>query len=101
MLVFTLDIADRPTVAVAARNYVSVLAFIANDFIRSELQTITTVDGTPLWDGTAEIAVRPATEPERLVWEIGLNEALKGQVYEDREDAIDSGCFSFLVPYLD
>jgi hypothetical protein len=32
---------------------------------------------------------------------MGVTEALKGQVYEDREDAIAGGCFSFLVLYLD
>jgi hypothetical protein len=101
MPIFTVDIADRPTVVVAARDYAGALAFVSDGFTRSELYMIKTVDGAPLWDGTADITVRLATEPEKQVWEIGLKDALKGEVYEDRENAIDGYCFSFLVPYLD
>lgn len=101
MPIFTVDIAERPTVVVAARDYAGALVFVADGFTRSELQMITTVDGAPLWDGVSKITVRLATEPEIQVWEKGVIDALEGQVYEDREDAIAGGCFSFLVPYLD
>lgn len=43
----------------------------------------------------------PTTDPKRLIWEIGVNDVLKDQEYEDRQAGIDGDCFSFLVPYLE
>ena len=63
MPIFTVDISERPTVVVAARDYAGALVFVADGFTRSELQMITTVDGAPLWNGVSEITVRLATEP--------------------------------------
>lgn len=85
----------------AAHGYDGAVAFAEEPFIRSELRNIAGIDGKPLWDGAAEIAVRPAQHFEREVFEIGLLDALRCQVIESREDAIDGGCFSFLVPYTD
>jgi hypothetical protein len=101
MAIFTVEIGGKATLVCAARDSADAVAFAEEPFIRFELGSIVGLNGKPLWDGTAEILARPAQPNEREVWEIGLTEALTCQVYESREDAIDRGCFSFLVPYVD
>ena len=64
MPIFTTEIAGKPTVAFAARDYASALAYMHLDFLRSELKDLRAPDGAPLWDGQAELVVRDATEME-------------------------------------
>ena len=66
MPIFTTEIAGRPTVAFAARDYASALKFVHMDFIRSELRDLRAPDGAPLWNGQANLVVRDATEEEKV-----------------------------------
>ncbi len=99
MPIFTAEIAGQPTIVLAARDHVNALAFVKNDFIRSELADLQTPDGAPLWDGNTSVTVRLATTDERAVWERNLVEDLAEGVHESREDAIESNGFAFLVDY--
>ena len=99
MQVFTAEIAGQPTIVLAARDYVAALAFVKNDFIRSELAGLQTPDGAPLWDRNADVTIRPANADERAIWERSLVEDLAEGVHESREDAIESNGFAFLVDY--
>ncbi len=74
MPIFTAEIAGRPTVVLAARDYVAALAFVNDDFIRPELAGLQTPDGAPLWDGDTAVTVRPANKDEKAIWESNLVE---------------------------
>ena len=101
MPIFTTEIAGRPTMAFAARDYASALAYMHMDFLRSELRDLRAADGTPLWYGKANLVVRDATEEELSAWEAEVAEAIREREIDRREDALDAGWFIFLVPYLD
>ena len=58
-------------------------------------------EGAPLWDGRAEVTVRPASADEVTVWERNLHRNLGGDVFESLEDAIEYNRFAFLVDYLE
>jgi hypothetical protein len=58
--------------------------------VRTALLEVVRVEGTPLWDGSSPINVRPATDAEHKVWE---NET-------DADD--DADIFEvFLIPIYD
>ena len=99
MPVFTAQITGQPTIVFAARDHVNALAFVHDDFIRSELCGLRAPDGAQLWDGDAAVSVRPASADERAAWEHNLVEDLAAGVHESREDAIESNGFVFLVEY--
>ena len=48
MPIFTTEIAGKPTVAFAARDYTDALTFVHMDFWRSELRDLRAMDGAPL-----------------------------------------------------
>ncbi len=58
------------------------------------------MDGAPLWDGQAELAVRDATEEEKSAWDAEVAVAIREREIDRREDALD-GWFIFLTPYLE
>ena len=101
MPIFTTEIAGKPTVAFAARDYTDALTFVHMDFWRSELRDLRAMDGAPLWDGQAELVVRDATEEETSAWEADVAVAIREGEIDRREDALDPGWFIFLVPYRD
>ena len=70
-----------------------------DDFIRSELCDLRTPDGEPLWDGKADVTVRPSSADEHAHWERNLADDLAAGVHESREDAVESNGFAFLVEY--
>ena len=45
--IFTAEIAGKPTIVLAARDHVAALAFVNDDFVRSELADLRTPDGAP------------------------------------------------------
>ncbi len=77
MPIFTTEIAGKPTVAFAARDYAHALAFVHTDFLRSELRDLRAPDGAPLWDGQANLVVRDATEEEKSAWEAEVALAIR------------------------
>ena len=99
MPIFTTEIAGSPTMAFAARDYASALAFVHMDFLCSELRDLRATDGSPLWDGQAELVVRNATKEEMSVWENEVALAIGEREIDRQEDALDAGWFIFLVPY--
>ena len=99
MPIFTTEIAGRPTVAFAARDYASALAFVHMDFLCSELRDLPAPEGAPLWDGQAELVVRDATEQEKSAWDAEVAQAIQEREIDRREDALDAGWFIFLAPY--
>ena len=68
-----------------------------DDFIRSELADLQTPEGAPLWDGTADMTVRPASTDEQAIWERNLAGDLAEGVHESWQDAVESNGFAFLV----
>ncbi len=99
MPIFTTEIAGKPTMAFAARDYASALAFVHMDFLCSELRDLRAPDGAPLWDGQAELVVRDATKEELAAWEAEVALAIREREIDHREDALDAGWFIFLTPY--
>ncbi len=99
MPIFTAEIAGRPTVVLAALDHALALAFAEDEFIRSELRDLRTPEGAQLWDGTANMTVRPSSAAEQAIWERNLVEDLTEGVHESREDVVESNGFAFLVDY--
>jgi hypothetical protein len=66
-------------------------------WVPSQLLRIRDEDGNPLWDGEAEIRVRPASSEEQKIWERGRAEAVvDGDVDEDEVRVL-----VFLIPVID
>ncbi len=101
MPIFTTEIAGRPTVAFAAQDYASPLAFVHRDFLRGELRDLRATDGAPLWDGQANLVVRDATQEELAARDAEVALAIRECEIDRREDALEAGWFIFLVPYRD
>ncbi len=101
MPIFTTEIAGRPTVAFAARDYARALAFVHMDFLRSELMDLRAMVGAPLSDGKVELVVRDATEEEMSAWDTEVALAIREREIDRREDALDWSWFIFLTPYLE
>ena len=99
--IFTTEIAGQPTIVFAALDYVRALAFVGDDFVRSEFADLRTPDGAPLWDDNAIVMVRPADADESALWERSLIDDLAAGVHESWEDAYESNGFAFLVDYLE
>ncbi len=87
--------------AFAARDYASALAYVHMDFLCSELMDLRATDGVPLWDGQANLVVRDATQEELAAWDAEVAMAIREREIDRREDALDSGWFIFLIPYLE
>ena len=101
MPIFTAEIAGRPTVVFGALNRATALTFVNYTFIRSELQTLRTPAGAPLWDGQESISIRRASMEDEAVWERDLAEYIADGVYKSRDDAVENMGFTFLVDYLE
>jgi hypothetical protein len=86
---FTLEIAGTAIVVTNAAEAEARELLDSEDF-KEDLKTLT-ADGRPLWDGTAPLTIRPASEDEIDAFD----EALNDESYEDEDptddddDAID------------
>ena len=69
---FTLEI-DGTAVAVMNGDEETARDLFTCDGFKSDIQTMTT-GGTPLWNGTSELKIRPATEDEIEIFEDALAE---------------------------
>ena len=101
MPIFTAEIDGTPTLVLAAHDYVAALAFVNDTFVRTELCSLRTPDGGPLWNGKTDVTVRPAGRDEAIVWERNFAEDLAQGVHASLADAIESNGFAFLVEYQD
>jgi hypothetical protein len=97
MLVYVAEIGGRPLAAMNAET-----TFFADDWFggpafHRELTVLRDEDGNPLWDGEAEIHVRPASSREEKIWERERAEAVTaGHVAEDEAKVL-----VFLIPVFD
>jgi hypothetical protein len=97
MAIYVAEISGRAIAALNAEN-----TFLAEDLFgsaafHSELMFLRDEDGTPLWDGRAEIHVRSALLAERTIWE----EARKEAVAEGNVDEDENKVLVFLIPVFD
>ncbi|WP_262299422.1 hypothetical protein [Microvirga sesbaniae] len=90
---FTLEIDGRP-IAITDAQEAQARDIFESDEFKQDLAVMTS-DGIPLWDGTASLAVRPASDQE-----VAAFEAPEFDIDGDDEDAEDEdGVFvTFLVP---
>jgi hypothetical protein len=79
---FTLEIAGTPIVVTNADEEEARELLESDDF-KEDLRTLT-AEGRPLWDGTAPLTIRPASEDEIDAFD----EAVNDESYED-EDSTD------------
>src|SRR5215212_7278190 len=79
---FTLEIAGTPVVVTNADEEEARELLESDDF-KEDLRTLT-ADGRPLWDGTAPLTIRPASDDEIDAFD----EAVNDESYED-EDSTD------------
>ena len=93
MPLYSLATTEHAILTFSARDDVVAPGFAENDFILRELTGLKTPEGTPLWDGRAELTVRPATDSERAVWEADIPHAIRDQVTESREQALSDSHF--------
>jgi hypothetical protein len=61
--IFTIEINDRPTLALQAKRHADAERLCEYDRLRTMLSTVTS-DGAPLWDANARMKLRLATAEE-------------------------------------
>ncbi|PHK95176.1 hypothetical protein CR162_09445 [Pseudoroseomonas rhizosphaerae] len=102
---FTLEIAGRP-IAVIGADEEEARDIVESEAFQADLRRLLH-DATPLWDGEATLALRPATEEEIADFQSGEDdeedadeegEEDGGEDDEDDEDALE---VMFLVPIND
>ena len=90
---FTLEIAGRP-VAITDADEAQARAIFESDEFKQDL-TVMTSEGTPLWDGRADLNVRAASQEEIAAFQVpdlGIDDDF------DDEDDEDGLFVTFLVP---
>ncbi|HEV2606017.1 MAG TPA: hypothetical protein VGU24_20395 [Microvirga sp.] len=80
---FTLEIKGKAIVVTNATQDEAAGLFESEEF-KEDLKTLTS-EGQPLWDGSAPLTVRPASEDEVD----SFDEAMNDEEYEDEDDADD------------
>ena len=80
---FTLEIKGQAIVVTNATEDEAAGLFESEEF-KEDLKTLTS-EGQPLWDGSAPLTVRPASEDEVD----SFDEAMNDEEYEDEDDADD------------
>jgi hypothetical protein len=80
---FTLEIKGKAIVVTNATQDEAAGLFESEEF-KEDLKTLTS-EGQPLWDGSAPLTVRPASEDEVD----SFDEAMNDEEYEDADDADD------------
>lgn len=74
MAVYVAEIAGRPVVAFEAASEADAKAVMADSEFRRDLLVFQS-GGSALWDGAAEMRLRPALETEASAWESGRKTA--------------------------
>ena len=90
---FTLEI-DGTAIVVTNAAEAEARELLESEDFKEDLRTLT-VDGRPLWDGTAPLTIRPASEDEIDAFD----EALEDESYED-EDSTDDDDEAIDVVFL-
>jgi hypothetical protein len=83
---FTLEIAGKPVAVIDASRETAEESFHEEKFL-SRLQMLKTKDG-PIWDGRADLVVRPATEDEISAFD-EVDESLDPESDESDQDEAD------------
>ena len=96
---FTLEIGGR-AIAVIGTDEEDARDLVANPSFREDLQRLLS-DDQPLWDGQAELVLRPANEDEIAEFDESEDEPESGDEDEEDEDEEDGAVVLFLVPIMD
>lgn len=92
---FTLEIAGRP-VAIIGGEEEEARDIVESEAFQEDLRRLTD-DSAPLWDGEAELSLRPATKEEIAEFESGMGDDEEDED-EDEDDSLE---VMFLVPVSD
>lgn len=79
---FTLEIAGQPIAVISAGTREDAEAWLSDEDFRDDLKTLE-YDGRPLWDGTAALSVREASQQEAAEAQDALSEDDGGDPDED------------------
>ncbi|MCQ4160631.1 hypothetical protein NON00_11905 [Roseomonas sp. GC11] len=90
---FTLEIGGRP-IAVIGTEEEDAQDLVANPAFREDLLRLLS-DDQPLWDGQAELRLRPATEEEIAEFDESEDDE------DEEEDEEEGAVVLFLVPIMD
>jgi len=96
MPIYTVEINGRGIAAFDAVDLVAALDWAHGTVFQEDLFRLET-DGAPLWDGEAEIYVRPALPEEEAKWQASWARALMRGDVEEGENL----WVTFLVPVVD
>ncbi|MDQ1081946.1 hypothetical protein [Pseudoroseomonas cervicalis] len=96
---FTLEIGGR-AIAVIGTDEEDARDLVANPSFREDLQRLLS-DDQPLWDGEAELVLRPANEDEIAEFDESEDEPEAGEEEDEDEDEEEGAVVLFLVPILD
>ena len=70
---FTLLVGGQPILSFAANNFNEANELTREEWLRADLLKYQS-NGQPLWDGNAELSIRPSAADEKEALEQGLNE---------------------------
>ncbi|WBV45089.1 hypothetical protein [Pseudoroseomonas cervicalis] len=96
---FTLEIGGR-AIAVIGTDEEDARDLVANPSFREDLQRLLS-DDQPLWDGQAELVLRPANEEEIAEFDESEDEPDSAEEEDEDEDEEEGAVVLFLVPILD
>ena len=68
MGIWTIEIAQKPTVVFAAKGYSLAETVAQASWLRGELMTLVDNKNKPLWDGVSRLNLRLATQGEKQHW---------------------------------
>src|SRR5882757_4041020 len=88
MTIFVAEVSGRAIAAMNAENVVTAEDWLAGPAFHSELLRLRDEEGDPLWDGEAEIHVRPAMPQEEAIWERARDEAVADGDFDENEDQV-------------
>lgn len=95
---FTLEIGGR-AIAVIGTDEEDARDLVANPSFREDLQRLLS-DDQPLWDGQAELVLRPANEDEIAEFDESEDEP-EAEAGDEEEAEEDGAVVLFLVPIMD
>jgi hypothetical protein len=86
MQTYVASLNGKPLLAFRAEDDEQAREVLEGGGMRSDLQTLTDMNGQPLWDGKSPIGLREATAAEHAEWEKSRDDAI-----EDGEIDLDAG----------
>ncbi len=87
MGIWTLEIAGKAIVAIGDIEHDEAQDLITDDAFQEDLMAFE-ANGTPLWDGEAELTVRPASKDEQAAWKEARVEAEEEEDFEEDEASV-------------